>query len=140
MCVFFSLSLQYSEKALYNQLCFYRFIFDWDHAVSKVLLGEEKSKTAHTRHHLPPGFPPNAKQSSPVCFKIRRFNQKRKCVDFKSTTFFPPAVFLLLFCCSAFSKQKSTYSSRRRGPNFDVLTMFPQKYTQTIKLAINGST
>uniref|UniRef100_A0A667XAA8 DNA polymerase n=1 Tax=Myripristis murdjan TaxID=586833 RepID=A0A667XAA8_9TELE len=28
---------EYSEKALYNQLCFYRFIFDWDHAVAKVL-------------------------------------------------------------------------------------------------------
>ncbi len=44
ICVF---SLQYSEKALYNQLCFYRFIFDWEYAVSKVLQGEEKSKTIY---------------------------------------------------------------------------------------------
>ncbi|KAM6900400.1 DNA polymerase alpha catalytic subunit [Xenentodon cancila] len=27
---------EYSEKALYNQLCFYRFIFDWDYAVAKI--------------------------------------------------------------------------------------------------------
>ncbi|XP_077411185.1 DNA polymerase alpha catalytic subunit isoform X2 [Vanacampus margaritifer] len=33
---------EYSEKALYNQICFYRFIFDWDHAVTKLLQGEEK--------------------------------------------------------------------------------------------------
>uniref|UniRef100_A0A7N6BPU2 DNA polymerase n=1 Tax=Anabas testudineus TaxID=64144 RepID=A0A7N6BPU2_ANATE len=26
---------EYSEKALYNQLCFYRFIFDWEYAVAK---------------------------------------------------------------------------------------------------------
>lgn len=45
LCVF---SLQYSEKALYNQLCFYRFIFDWDYAVAKVLQGDERSKTMHT--------------------------------------------------------------------------------------------
>lgn len=38
-------SLQYSEKALYNQLCFYKCIFDWDHAVSKALQPEEKSKS-----------------------------------------------------------------------------------------------
>lgn len=44
VCVF---SLQYSEKALYNQLCFYRFIFDWEHALNKVLTPEERSKTAH---------------------------------------------------------------------------------------------
>nr|XP_057915854.1 DNA polymerase alpha catalytic subunit isoform X2 [Doryrhamphus excisus] len=35
---------EYSEKALYNQICFYRFIFDWEHAVAKVLPGEEKSR------------------------------------------------------------------------------------------------
>lgn len=40
-----SFFLQYSEKALYNQLCFYKFIFDWDHAVSKALQLEEKSKS-----------------------------------------------------------------------------------------------
>lgn len=38
--------LQYSQKALYNQLCFYRSIFDWEAAFSK-LQGDEKSKTAH---------------------------------------------------------------------------------------------
>ncbi|XP_070842398.1 DNA polymerase alpha catalytic subunit isoform X2 [Chaetodon trifascialis] len=36
---------EYSEKALYNQLCFYRFIFDWDHAVAKVLPAEERGRT-----------------------------------------------------------------------------------------------
>lgn len=45
LCVF---PLQYSEKALYNQLCFYRFIFDWDHAVTKVLTTDERGKTIHT--------------------------------------------------------------------------------------------
>lgn len=48
VCVFF---LQYSEKALYNQLCFYRFIFDWDYAAVKVLQVEERSKT-HTSYTL----------------------------------------------------------------------------------------
>lgn len=38
----FVFSVQYSEKALYNQLCFYKFIFDWEYAVSKV--GDEKGK------------------------------------------------------------------------------------------------
>uniref|UniRef100_A0A669EY04 DNA polymerase n=1 Tax=Oreochromis niloticus TaxID=8128 RepID=A0A669EY04_ORENI len=33
---------EYSEKALYNQLCFYRFIFDWEYAVTKVLNPEER--------------------------------------------------------------------------------------------------
>lgn len=33
---------EYSEKALYNQLCFYKFIFDWEYAVSKV--GDEKGR------------------------------------------------------------------------------------------------
>ncbi|KAM6977643.1 DNA polymerase alpha catalytic subunit [Aplochiton taeniatus] len=33
---------EYSEKALYNQLCFYRFIFDWEHAVVKVLPPDER--------------------------------------------------------------------------------------------------
>lgn len=45
-CFFFVFSLQYSEKALYNQLSFYRFIFDWEYATTKVLLGEEKCKMA----------------------------------------------------------------------------------------------
>uniref|UniRef100_A0A7N5ZZV3 DNA polymerase n=1 Tax=Anabas testudineus TaxID=64144 RepID=A0A7N5ZZV3_ANATE len=35
---------EYSEKALYNQLCFYRFIFDWEYAVAKVLPPDERSK------------------------------------------------------------------------------------------------
>uniref|UniRef100_A0A8C9ZTU6 DNA polymerase n=1 Tax=Sander lucioperca TaxID=283035 RepID=A0A8C9ZTU6_SANLU len=36
-CTRATLRPEYSEKALYNQLCFYRFIFDWDHAAAKVL-------------------------------------------------------------------------------------------------------
>ncbi|KAM4533563.1 DNA polymerase alpha catalytic subunit isoform 2-T2 [Odontesthes bonariensis] len=32
---------KYSEKALYNQLCFYRFIFDWDYAFAKMLQTEK---------------------------------------------------------------------------------------------------
>ncbi|XP_057680198.1 DNA polymerase alpha catalytic subunit isoform X1 [Corythoichthys intestinalis] len=39
-----TLKPEYSEKALYNQICFYRFIFDWDHAVAKILQGEEKTR------------------------------------------------------------------------------------------------
>ncbi|XP_058497932.1 DNA polymerase alpha catalytic subunit [Solea solea] len=35
-CTRATLRPEYSEKALYNQLCFYRFIFDWDHAAAKV--------------------------------------------------------------------------------------------------------
>ncbi|XP_029004027.1 DNA polymerase alpha catalytic subunit [Betta splendens] len=35
---------EYSEKALYNQLCFYRFIFDWDYAVAKLQLNETERK------------------------------------------------------------------------------------------------
>uniref|UniRef100_A0A3B4XG42 DNA polymerase n=1 Tax=Seriola lalandi dorsalis TaxID=1841481 RepID=A0A3B4XG42_SERLL len=38
-CARATLRPEYSEKALYNQLCFYRFIFDWDYAVTKVLQG-----------------------------------------------------------------------------------------------------
>ncbi|KAL7374271.1 hypothetical protein ABVT39_025356 [Epinephelus coioides] len=38
---------EYSEKALYNQICFYRFIFDWEHAVAKVLQGDEKNHQKH---------------------------------------------------------------------------------------------
>uniref|UniRef100_A0A3B4X0P2 DNA polymerase n=1 Tax=Seriola lalandi dorsalis TaxID=1841481 RepID=A0A3B4X0P2_SERLL len=41
-CARATLRPEYSEKALYNQLCFYRFIFDWDYAVTKVLQGDEK--------------------------------------------------------------------------------------------------
>ncbi|KAJ8010866.1 hypothetical protein DPEC_G00079590 [Dallia pectoralis] len=36
---------EYSEKALYLQLCYYRFIFDWEYAVAKVLqASDEKGK------------------------------------------------------------------------------------------------
>ncbi|XP_076577515.1 DNA polymerase alpha catalytic subunit isoform X2 [Chaetodon auriga] len=44
-CARATLRPEYSEKALYNQLCFYRFIFDWDHAVAKVLQGEDRGRT-----------------------------------------------------------------------------------------------
>lgn len=43
MCLF--VFLQYSEKALYNQLSFYRFIFDWDYAFNKVLTTEDRGET-----------------------------------------------------------------------------------------------
>ena len=43
VCFFFF--LQYSEKALYNQLSFYRFIFDWDYAFNKVLTPEDRGET-----------------------------------------------------------------------------------------------
>ncbi|CAN9506180.1 unnamed protein product [Ophioblennius macclurei] len=43
-CTRATLRPEYSEKTLYNQLCFYRFIFDWDHAVAKVLQPEEKNR------------------------------------------------------------------------------------------------
>ncbi|XP_026148395.1 DNA polymerase alpha catalytic subunit [Mastacembelus armatus] len=41
-CTRATLRPEYSEKALYNQLCFYRFIFDWDYAVAKVLQSDER--------------------------------------------------------------------------------------------------
>uniref|UniRef100_A0A673B1P1 DNA polymerase n=1 Tax=Sphaeramia orbicularis TaxID=375764 RepID=A0A673B1P1_9TELE len=43
-CTRATLRPEYSEKALYNQLCFYRFIFDWDYAVAKVLPADERGK------------------------------------------------------------------------------------------------
>ncbi|XP_033988518.1 LOW QUALITY PROTEIN: DNA polymerase alpha catalytic subunit [Trematomus bernacchii] len=43
-CTRATLRPEYSEKALYNQLCFYRFIFDWDHAVAKVLQCDERTR------------------------------------------------------------------------------------------------
>uniref|UniRef100_A0A672FGR7 Polymerase (DNA directed), alpha 1 n=1 Tax=Salarias fasciatus TaxID=181472 RepID=A0A672FGR7_SALFA len=49
-CTRATLRPEYSEKALYNQLCFYRFIFDWDHAVNKVLQSDEKRKISHIRY------------------------------------------------------------------------------------------
>uniref|UniRef100_A0A673AWT0 DNA polymerase n=1 Tax=Sphaeramia orbicularis TaxID=375764 RepID=A0A673AWT0_9TELE len=44
-CTRATLRPEYSEKALYNQLCFYRFIFDWDYAVAKVLPADERDAT-----------------------------------------------------------------------------------------------
>uniref|UniRef100_A0A8C9TW54 DNA polymerase n=1 Tax=Scleropages formosus TaxID=113540 RepID=A0A8C9TW54_SCLFO len=41
-CTKTTLRPEYSEKALYNQLCFYRFVFDWEYAVNKVLPPEER--------------------------------------------------------------------------------------------------
>ncbi|XP_024910225.1 DNA polymerase alpha catalytic subunit isoform X2 [Cynoglossus semilaevis] len=43
VCTRATLRPEYSEKALYNQLCFYKFIFDWDIAAAKVQTAEEKS-------------------------------------------------------------------------------------------------
>ncbi|TSK98504.1 DNA polymerase alpha catalytic subunit [Bagarius yarrelli] len=37
-------TILYSEKALYNQLSFYRYIFDWEYATTKILQGDEKNK------------------------------------------------------------------------------------------------
>ncbi|XP_041670511.1 DNA polymerase alpha catalytic subunit [Cheilinus undulatus] len=45
-CTRATLRPEYSEKALYNQLCFYRFIFDWDHACAKVLQPDERSRVS----------------------------------------------------------------------------------------------
>nr|XP_040022973.1 DNA polymerase alpha catalytic subunit [Gasterosteus aculeatus aculeatus] len=42
-CTRATLRPEYSEKALYYQLCFYRFIFDWDQAVAK-LTSDEKNR------------------------------------------------------------------------------------------------
>ncbi|XP_062841851.1 DNA polymerase alpha catalytic subunit [Trichomycterus rosablanca] len=44
VCSKSTLRPEYSEKALYNQLSFYRFIFDWEYAVAKVLQPDEKQK------------------------------------------------------------------------------------------------
>ncbi|XP_029313854.1 DNA polymerase alpha catalytic subunit isoform X1 [Cottoperca gobio] len=43
-CTRATLRPEYSEKTLYNQLCFYRFIFDWEHAAAKVLQFEERTR------------------------------------------------------------------------------------------------
>ncbi|XP_029384772.1 DNA polymerase alpha catalytic subunit [Echeneis naucrates] len=43
-CTKATLRPEYTEKALYNQLCFYRFIFDWEYAYNKVLLENEKKR------------------------------------------------------------------------------------------------
>lgn len=36
--------LQYPDKALYIQLCYYRYIFDWDYALEKVVSEQDKGK------------------------------------------------------------------------------------------------
>uniref|UniRef100_A0A674EP71 DNA polymerase n=1 Tax=Salmo trutta TaxID=8032 RepID=A0A674EP71_SALTR len=41
-CTRSTLKPEYSEKALYTQLCYYRFIFDWEYAVTKVLQSDER--------------------------------------------------------------------------------------------------
>ncbi|XP_069800920.1 DNA polymerase alpha catalytic subunit isoform X2 [Dendropsophus ebraccatus] len=41
-CLKATLRPEYPEKALYTQLCFYRFIFDWEYAVEKVVSEQEK--------------------------------------------------------------------------------------------------
>ncbi|XP_026057085.1 DNA polymerase alpha catalytic subunit-like [Carassius auratus] len=43
-CLRSTLRPEYSEKALYHQLCFYRFIFDWEYAFKKVLSTEDRQK------------------------------------------------------------------------------------------------
>ncbi|KAJ8278149.1 hypothetical protein GJAV_G00084410 [Gymnothorax javanicus] len=45
-CAKSTLRPEYSEKALYNQISFYRFIFDWDYACNKVLTQSEKNLMA----------------------------------------------------------------------------------------------
>uniref|UniRef100_A0A8C9S1J9 DNA polymerase n=1 Tax=Scleropages formosus TaxID=113540 RepID=A0A8C9S1J9_SCLFO len=57
-CTKTTLRPEYSEKALYNQLCFYRFVFDWEYAVNKVLPPEERGKDrplarSRTHSHAP---------------------------------------------------------------------------------------
>uniref|UniRef100_A0A8C2JGY8 DNA polymerase n=1 Tax=Cyprinus carpio TaxID=7962 RepID=A0A8C2JGY8_CYPCA len=49
-CLRSTLRPEYSEKALYHQLCFYRFIFDWEYAFKKVLSGEDRRKTFITNY------------------------------------------------------------------------------------------
>ncbi|XP_067434009.1 DNA polymerase alpha catalytic subunit [Thunnus thynnus] len=49
-CTRATLRPEYSEKALYNQLCFYRFIFDWDYAVAKVLPSDERTLVSRMRN------------------------------------------------------------------------------------------
>uniref|UniRef100_A0A9J8BMW1 DNA polymerase n=1 Tax=Cyprinus carpio carpio TaxID=630221 RepID=A0A9J8BMW1_CYPCA len=49
-CLRSTLRPEYSEKALYHQLCFYRFIFDWEYAFKKVLSAEDRRKTFITNY------------------------------------------------------------------------------------------
>ncbi|XP_041824817.1 DNA polymerase alpha catalytic subunit [Melanotaenia boesemani] len=48
-CTRATLRPEYSEKALYHQLCFYRFIFDWDYALAK-LQPDERNKFKNLNH------------------------------------------------------------------------------------------
>ncbi|XP_041067898.1 DNA polymerase alpha catalytic subunit isoform X1 [Carcharodon carcharias] len=41
-CTKATLKQEYPDKALYTQLCYYRYIFDWDYALEKVLSGQDK--------------------------------------------------------------------------------------------------
>ncbi|XP_020388539.2 DNA polymerase alpha catalytic subunit [Rhincodon typus] len=41
-CTKATLKPEYPDKALYTQLCYYRYIFDWDYALEKVLSGQDK--------------------------------------------------------------------------------------------------
>lgn len=40
--IYFSVILQYSDKSLYTQLCFYRYIFDVECALEKLITDHEK--------------------------------------------------------------------------------------------------
>lgn len=81
-------SLQYSEKTLYNQLCFYRFIFDWDCAFAKLLQGDERSKNVHTHtcslllYYC--SLVPNFQKCFPNCYGImfQSFGQNKKVAFF----------------------------------------------------------
>lgn len=43
---------EYSDKSLYTQLCFYRYIFDVDSALEKLITDHEKDKLK--KHFLTP--------------------------------------------------------------------------------------
>ncbi|XP_067343066.1 DNA polymerase alpha catalytic subunit isoform X2 [Channa argus] len=69
-CTRATLRPEYSEKALYNQLCFYRFIFDWDHAVARVLQADERIYLLlfpSLNHPSPPGLNLECGQYDCVC-------------------------------------------------------------------------
>nr|XP_033803913.1 DNA polymerase alpha catalytic subunit isoform X2 [Geotrypetes seraphini] len=42
VCLKATLRMEYPDKALYTQLCFFRFIYDWDYALEKLLTEQEK--------------------------------------------------------------------------------------------------
>ncbi|XP_008436829.1 DNA polymerase alpha catalytic subunit isoform X2 [Poecilia reticulata] len=47
-CTRATLRAEYSEKALYNQLCFYSYIFDWDYAWAKLPNSNHKTSLKRT--------------------------------------------------------------------------------------------